>query len=194
MLYDSGMLKGVSMARFKRFFIFLPLVLLSFPLRHLHAVRADNPPAAGKEVVLKASDISPKIFPERVFFRGQSAPVQFRNSGGVHFADDLYVLAGLVDSSGYSTGLKEKYQAYLLNEVTLEIAGQTLKPGAYGFGFLSGGKFVVMDLGANDVLQATSQHDPEMKRPVPLQVLASATSGSYRLYAGRDYVEFRRAR
>ncbi len=173
MLYDSGMLKGVSMARFKRFLIFLPLVLLSFPLRHLHAVRADNPPAAGKEVVLKASDISPKIFPER---------------------DDLYVLAGLVDSSGYSTGLKEKYQAYLLNEVTLEIAGQTLKPGAYGFGFLSGGKFVVMDLGANDVLQATSQHDAEMKRPVPLQVLASATSGSYRLYAGRDYVEFRRAR
>jgi len=181
------------MMRFKRFFVFLPLVLLSFPLRNLHAVRADNPPAAGKEVVLKAADISPKIFPERVFFRGQSAPVQFRNSGGVHFADDLYVLAGMVDSSGYSTGLKEKYQAYLLNEVTLEIAGQTLKPGAYGFGFLNGGRFVVMDLGANDLLQAASQHDAEMKRPVPLQVLSSATAGSYRLYAGRDYVEFRRA-
>jgi len=77
------------MMRFKRFFVFLPLVLLGFPLRHLHAVKADNPPAAGKEVVLKAADISPKIFPERVFFRGQSAPVQFRNSGGVHFADDF---------------------------------------------------------------------------------------------------------
>jgi hypothetical protein len=51
-----------------------------------------------------------------------------------------------------------------------------------------------MDLGANDLLQAASQHDAEMKRPVPLQVLASATAGSYRLYAGRDYVEFRRAR
>jgi len=181
------------MIRRKRFFIFMPLVLLSLPLRHVHAVRADNPPAAGKEVVLKAADISPKIFPERVFFRGQSAPVQFRNSGGVHFADDLYVLAGMVDSSGYSTGIKEKYQAYLLNEVTLEIAGQTLKPGAYGIGFITGGKFVVMDLSANDVLQAASQHDAEMKRPVPLQVLASSTAGAYRLYIGRDYVEFRRA-
>ncbi len=49
-----------------------------------------------------------------------------------------------------------------------------------------------MDLGANDVLQAGSQHDAEMKRPVPLQVAASATAGSYRLYAGRDYVEFHR--
>ena len=182
------------MKKFTRFLIFLPLVLLSLPLRHLHAVRADDPPAAGKEVVLKAADISPKIFPERVFFRGQSAPVQYRNSAGVHFADDLYVLAGLVDSSGYSTGIKEKYQGYLLSEVALEIAGQTLKPGAYGFGFLNGGKFVVMDLGANDVLQAASQQDAELKRPMPLQVVAAAGAGSYRLYAGRDYVEFRRVR
>jgi hypothetical protein len=77
--------------------------------------------------------------------------------------------------------------------VTLEIAGQTLKPGSYGFGFIEGGKIVVMDLGANDVLQAASQKDTEMKRPVPLQVVASSTAGSYRLYAGRDYVEFHRA-
>ena len=175
----------------KWFLVFPCFALLSFPLLHLQRARADNPPA-GKEVVLKAADISPKLFPERVYFRGQTAPVQLRNTGGVHFADDLYVLVGMVDSSGYSTAIREKYQAYLLNEVTLEIAGQTLKPGAYGFGFLNGGKFVVMDLGANDVLQAASQRDAEMKRPVPLQVAAAATAGSYRLYAGRDYVEFRR--
>jgi hypothetical protein len=28
---------------------------------------------------------------------------------------------------------------------------------------------------------------------VPLQVVPSATGGTFRLYAGRDYVEFRRA-
>ncbi len=182
------------MARFAKYFVFLCVLLLTLSLRHLPTTMARTPAAEGKEVVLKAADITAKIFPERVFFRGQSAPVQFRNSGGVHFADDFYVLAGLVDSSGYSTGIREKYQAYLLNEVTLEIAGQTLKPGAYGIGFLNGGKFVVMDLGANDVFQAASEHDAEMKRPVPLQVVPSATAGTYRLYAGRDYVEFHRAR
>src|SRR6266478_3220301 len=181
------------MARFVKLLVFSTVLLLTFALRHLETTQAGNAPAEGKEAALKAADITAKLFPERVFFRGQSAPVQFRNSGGVHFADDLYVLAGMVDSSGYSTAIKEKYQAYLLNEVTLEIAGQTLKPGAYGIGFLNGGKFVVMDLGANDLLQVASQHDAEMKRPVPLQVVASATAGSYRLYAGRDYVEFRRA-
>jgi hypothetical protein len=181
------------MTRLKRFFIFLPLVLLTFSLRPLQTTMAGNPPADGKEVVLKAADISPKIFPEHVFFRGKVAPVQIRNSGGVHFGDDLYVLAGLVDSSGYATGIKEKYQAYLINEVTLEIGGQMLKPGSYGIGIIAGGKFVAMDLGANDVLQGTSQHDAELKHPMPLQVLASPTAGSYRLYIGRDYVEFHRA-
>jgi hypothetical protein len=180
------------MARFAKYFVLLSVLLLTFSIRYLQTTMAGSPTAEEKEVVLKAADITPKIFPERVFFRGQSAPVQFRNSGGVHFADDLYVLAGMVDSSGYSTAIKEKYQAYLLSEVTLEIGGQALKPGAYGIGFINGGKFVVMDLGANDVLQASSQKDTEMKRPVPLQVVPSANAGSYRLYAGRDYVEFRR--
>ena len=181
------------MARFAKYFVLLSVLLLAFSVRQVQTTMAGNPAPEGKEVVLKAADITAKVFPERVFFRGQSAPVQFRNSGGVHFADDLYVLAGMVDSSGYSTGIREKYQAYLLSEVTLEIAGQSLKPGAYGIGFLNGGKFVVMDLGANDLIQAASQHDADMKRPVPLQVVASATAGTYRLYAGRDYVEFHRA-
>lgn len=181
------------MARYTKCLVLLSVLLLIFSARHLQSAMAGNPPAEGKEAALKAADITAKLFPERVFFRGQNAPVQFRNTGGVRFADDFYVLAGIVDNSGYSTGLREKYQAYLLNEVTLQIGGQTLKPGAYGFGFQEGGKFLIMDIGANDVLSAASQRDAELKRPVPLQVVAGSAAGSYRLYAGRDYVEFNRA-
>ena len=180
------------MARFTKYFAALALLLLTFSLHHLQTVLAGNVPAEGKEVALKAADITSKLFPEKVFFRGQNAQVQFRNTGGVRFADEFYVLAGLVDNAGYSTGLREKFQGYLLNEVTLEIGGQTLKPGCYGVGFLGGGKFLIMDIGANDLFDVAAQHDAEMKRPVPLQVVAG-TAGSYRLYAGRDYVEFHRA-
>ncbi|HJZ64176.1 MAG TPA: hypothetical protein VKD70_07655 [Candidatus Acidoferrum sp.] len=148
----------------------------------------------GKDVVLKASDITPKLFPETVFFRGQSAPVQMRNTGGVHFADDLYMLAGMVDNSGYSSGIRQKYQAYLLTEVPLQIGGQTVKPGAYGFGFLEGGKFILLDLGANDLFQASSRRDADLKRPTPFQIVATADAGKYRLYMGREFVEFTRAK
>ncbi len=179
------------MKRSAFFLVSLMVLLLTFSLRQMPAVEASRPPA-GQDAVLKAADITPKLFPEHVFFRGQVAPAQLRNTGGVHFADDLYALAGLVDNSGYSTAIKEKYQAYLLSEVTLEIGGQTLKPGAYGFGFVAGSKFIVMDLAANNLIEAAGQRDAEMKRPVPLQVVASSTAGSYRLYVGRDFIEFRR--
>ena len=147
---------------------------------------------AGKETALKASDMSGKIFPDKVFFRGQVAPVQMRNTGGIHFADDAYVLVGLVDNSGYSSDIRQKYQAYFITEVALEVGGQKLPAGAYGVGFVKDNKFVVMDLGAHDLFQTDSAHDADMKRPVPLQVVAQS-SGSYRLYAGRDYVEVKRA-
>jgi hypothetical protein len=167
-------------------------VLLATASHHTPVASADD--ALGKDIVLKAADINARLVPETVFFRGQTAPTQLRNSGGVHFGDDAYVLAALVDSSGYSTGIREKYQAYLLAEVALDFGGQTLPPGAYGFGFINGGKLVVMDLGAHDVLQISSQRDAELKRPVPMQVVTGAASGVYRLYVGRDYVEFRRSR
>jgi hypothetical protein len=180
--------------RIRRALWLFPALLLasSSPFFAQDKKAADAVPA--KEGVLSAADVGGKLFPDKVFFRGQSAPVQARNSGGVRYADGFLVMAGLVDSSGYSTGLKEKYQAYLITEVPIEIGGQTLKPGAYGVGFVDGNKFMVMDVGANDVFQAGSTKDAEMKRPVPLQFVAGSDAGKYRLYKGRDYVEFHRVK
>jgi len=147
-----------------------------------------------KEGILTTSEVGGKLFPEKVFFRGQTASVQARNSGGVRYADELVVIGALVDSSGYASGIREKYQGYLITEVPLEVNGQALKPGAYGFGFIENDKFVVMDLGANELFQANSKKDAELKHPVPLQFSTGSGSGIYRLYKGRDYVEFHRAK
>jgi hypothetical protein len=171
------------------------LAVLALVFCGVTAAQSTKPAEApAKESVLKAAEVGTKLFPDKVFFRGQVAPVQARNTAGVRYADGFLVLAGLVDNSGYSSGLREKYQAYLITEVSLEIGGQTLKPGAYGVGFLDADKFVAMDLGANDVFTVGSKKDADIKHPVPLQVLASADAGSYRLYKGRDFVEFHRAK
>jgi hypothetical protein len=170
------------------------LLLAASALSSLAQGQAAPNPAPANEGVLASAEVGNKLLPEKVFFRGQVAPVQARNTGGVRYSDGFFIIAGLVDSSGYSTGIREKYQAYLINEVSMEIGGQTLKPGAYWIGFLDGGKFVAMDIGANDVLQAVSVKDSEMKRPVPLQFTAASGAGNYRLYHGRDYVEFHRAK
>lgn len=142
--------------------------------------------AQGSATVLKAADMQ-KLMPATVFYRGQTATTQLRNSGGIKFADGFYVLASLVDTSGYSTGVAAKYQAYLIAEVPIKIGGHSLAAGAYGIGFIANDKFIVTDLGAHDVFTVSSSNDSEIKRPMPLEFLA-AGSGGYRLYAGRKYV------
>jgi hypothetical protein len=171
----------------------LVLVFSNFSSALAQEKKAPNA-APPKEGVLKAAEVGDKLFPDKVFFRGLVASVQARNSGGVRYADGFLVMAGLVDNSGYSTGIKEKYQGYLISEVPIEVGGKTLNPGAYGFGFIEGDKLVVMDLGANDVFQVTSTKDAEIKRPVPLQFLAGSEASKYRLYKGKDYVEFKRVK
>ena len=177
-----------------RFAFLLSILLLATLSAAFAGAQKSGDVAPHKEGLLNASDVGGKLFPDKVFFKSQVAPAQARNSAGVRFSDGSLTLASLVDNSGYASGIREKYQGYLLSDVAIEIGGQTLKPGAYGFGFLEGNKFVVMDLGANDLLQVNSAKDTEMKRPVPFQFVAGSSPGTYRLYKGREYVEFQRAK
>jgi hypothetical protein len=148
-------------------------------------------PAQQNNIVLKPADLQ-KLLPPSVYYRGQSATTQLRNSGGVKFADGFYVLATLVDTSGYATDVAAKYQAYFIAEVPIEIGGKELPAGVYGVGFVAGSEFVVTDVGGHDVLTVASGEDADLKRPMPLQVLAGPGDSGFRLYAGRRFVSFRR--
>lgn len=140
------------------------------------------------------ADQAAKILPQSVFFRGQSAPIQGRNSAGVRFPDQMLMLVALVDTSGYSSQVQSKYQAYFITESPLDIDGHRLPPGAYGCGFLNGNSFLVQDLGAHDLFTANATPDAVLHRPKPLQILAAPdANGAYRLYAGRTYVTIRLA-
>jgi hypothetical protein len=132
-----------------------------------------------------------KLLPASVYYKGQSATTQLRNSGGVKFADGTFVLATLVDTSGYSTDVQAKYQAYFITEDPIKIGGQSLAAGIYGVGFVAGNKFVVTDVGAHDLLTVNSNDDAGLKRPMPLTVMADP-AGGFRLYSGRRYVVFNR--
>lgn len=149
-----------------------------------------NALAQGGATILKPADMS-KIMPASVFYRGQTATTQLRNSGGVKFADGFFVLTSLVDTGGYSTGVAAKYQAYFITEVPINIEGKSLPAGAYGIGFIDGGKFLVTDLGGHDVFSVPSTTDEAIKRPMPLDFTANP-AGGFRLYAGRKYVTLKR--
>ena len=158
----------------------LGMAVMASPVRSL----------AQADTILKPADTQ-KLLPASVYYKAQSAPTQLRNSTGIKFADGYFVLATMVDTSGYSSDVASKYQAYFITEVPLKFGSENLPAGVYGIGFIGGDKFVVTDVGAHDVFSISSSTDDGIKRPLPLQIIADP-SGGYRLYAGRKFVKFAR--
>jgi hypothetical protein len=138
--------------------------------------------------LLSAEELK-KVVPTEYFYKGQKAPTQLRNSGGFQLADGKMTLAALVDASGYSTAIQQKYQGMLITEGKLNVGGSELSPGQYGFGFTADGKFVVMNVANEDVLSVAYQTDSELKRAVPLKMVEDG--GGYKLYAGKKWVEIK---
>ena len=148
--------------------------------------------AAGQQAKpgLLSAEETKKAAPKDNYFRGQSAPVQARNTAGIRATNDgKLVLAGMVDNSGYAADVAQKYQGFLITEVKLEISGSALAPGQYGFGFTKDGKFVVTDVGANDLFSVAANTDDSVRRPVPLKI--AEEGGAYRLYSGKKWVSMK---
>ena len=131
------------------------------------------------------------LIPATVYFSGQIAPVQIRNSAAVRSAAGKLTIFAMVDAGGYSSGVRERYQFYVLTDTAIEVNGKRLPAGAYGGGFINPAGFEVMDLGGNELFHTPTIHDAALKRPHPLEILEDSHAGEYRLYIGRDYVVFR---
>jgi hypothetical protein len=149
------------------------------------------PATAAKPLGLLQKTELEKLIPPSVYFQGQAATVQVRNSGGVRFSPTALMFVVKVDTGGYSTSIQERYQDYLITETPLLLgessAAKTLPAGAYGVGFVADG-LVVMDIGGNTIFTIPTQTDADLRRPSPLQVLSHTPT--FRLYSGRTYVTF----
>lgn len=138
-----------------------------------------------KTGVLDPADLK-TVVPTNYFFDGLVATVQSRNSGAVRLESGKLIVAAFVDNSGYSSEVQAKYQGLLITEAKVSIGSSEITPGQYGFGFTKEGNFVVLDITANEILTTKYEQDDQLKRPVPLKIVAD--NDGYRLYAGKKYV------
>src|SRR5215207_7014872 len=141
--------------------------------------------AQGSATILTGAELT-RVVPTGFYFQGLSAPTQMRNSAAARFGTDRYVISGLVDTSGYSADVRAKYVGFLITDSASTLNGESLPPGAYGFGFATEGKMTVMDLAGKDVLSVPVTNDKDLKRPRPLTMTADAKG--VRLYNGKTYV------
>jgi hypothetical protein len=136
-------------------------------------------------IVLTAKEAA-RVIPTTFYFEGLSAPTQMRNSAAAKFGSKRFVIAGLVDTSGYSTDVRAKYQGFFITDSPITVGGKDLGAGAYGFGFSDDGKFNLFDVGGNPLMSAGTTKDTAQRRPRPLMMVKE--KDGLRLYAERSYV------
>ena len=136
-------------------------------------------------IVLTGKD-SARVVPTSFYFEGQSAPTQMRNSAVARFGAKRHVIAGLVDTSGYSTEVRAKYQGFFITDSPITVGGTDLGTGAYGFGFSDDGKFNIFDVGGSAVMSVGATRDTALRRPRPLMMVKE--KDGLRLYSERGYV------
>ncbi len=127
-----------------------------------------------------------RVVPPGFYFQGQSAQTQMRNAAAVRFGSNRYVIAGLVDTSGYAADVRARYQGFLITDSPITLNGSDLPTGAYGFGFSDNGKLSILDLAGHEILSVSTTKDTALMRPRPLTMVNSA--GAVRLYSGKDYI------
>src|SRR5256885_965412 len=92
-----------------------------------------------------------RVVPPGFYFQGLSAPTQMRNAAAARFGSKRYVIAGMVDTSGYAADVRAKYEGFLITDSRIRINGSELKTGAYGFGFSDNGKLHISDLAGDEI-------------------------------------------
>jgi hypothetical protein len=141
--------------------------------------------AQERAVVLTGADLT-RVVPPGFYFQGLTAPTQMRNAAAVRFGTNRYVIAGMVDTSGYAADVRASYEGFLITDSAISINGSDLGVGAYGFGFSKDGKLNILDLAGSKILSVSTTRDSKLKRPRPL-MMTNAGDG-IRLYGGREYV------
>ena len=137
--------------------------------------------------VVSEADLK-KVVPDSYFFRGLSATTQLRNSSAIHYPDDFYVIVGLVDTSGYSSDVKAKYNGMFITEKRLKFGSSTLGPGQYGMGYTPDGKFHILSVDGNELLVADIAVDDKLAHPQPLKIVLDGATA--KLYLGKKFVTF----
>jgi hypothetical protein len=141
--------------------------------------------AQASATVLTGAELT-RVVPPGFYFQGLSAPTQMRNSAAARFGSKRYVVAGMVDTSGYAADVRAKYQGFFITDSPIKINDTELGTGAYGFGFGDDGKMQILDLAGEQIFSVSTTKDTALRRPRPLMMTKSGDG--VRLYSGKDYV------
>jgi hypothetical protein len=135
--------------------------------------------------------------PNDFYLEGNRIPVEKRNAVLLKTPGGARLIFALVDTTGYSSQIKQKYIGMVISEGSVSVCNLPLTVGSYGFGLekpatTSSGeaKFFLYNQAGEKVGDCAAKKDSAVKQPKPLNIVLSKEGGA-RLYLGRYFLELR---
>ena len=145
----------------------------------------------GYEVVKgKAFD---SAMPKDFYLEGNAIPTEKRNAVLLKTAGGKRVVLALIDTTGYSSQIRQKYIGMVIAEGTFSVCGQQVTVGSYGFGLDkpsppsdADATFHLYNQAGDKLFDCAAKKDTTAKQAQPLQV---TTSGGAKLVLGKYWLE-----
>lgn len=134
--------------------------------------------------------------PNDFYVEGNRIPVEKRNAALLKTPAGARLVLALIDTTGYSSQIQQKYIGMLITEGTVSVGGVSLSVGSYGFGLekpaasTADAKFFVYNQAGEKVGDGAAKRDKAVKQPKPLSVVLNKEGGA-RLYLGRYFLELK---
>jgi hypothetical protein len=133
--------------------------------------------------------------PTDFYLEGNRIPVEKRNAVLLKTPAGARLVLALIDTTGYSSQIKQKYIGMVITEGTVSVCSVSLSVGSYGFGMekpaatsSEDAKFFLYNQAGEKVGDCGAKKDSAIKQPKPLNIVLSKEAGA-RLYLGRYFLE-----
>ncbi len=134
--------------------------------------------------------------PNDFYLEGNRIPVEHRNAVLLKTPGGARLVLALIDTTGYSSQIKQKYLGMVITEGAVSVCSVPLNVGSYGFGLepaatsSEDAKFHLYNQAGETVGDCAAKKDSAVKQPKPLNAVLSKEAGA-RLYLGRYYLELK---
>jgi len=135
--------------------------------------------------------------PNDFYLEGNRIPVEKRNAVLLKTPKGARLVLALIDTTGYSAQIKQKYIGMVIAEGAVSVCSIPLNVGSYGFGLekppatsSEDSKFHLYNQAGETVGECAAKKDAAVKEPKPLNVVLSKEAGA-RLFLGRYFLELK---
>ena len=135
--------------------------------------------------------------PKDFYLEGNRIPVEERNAVLLKTPAGARLVLALIDTTGYSAQIKQKYIGMVITEGAVSVCSVPLTVGSYGFGLekpaatsSEDAKFFLYNQAGQTVGPCGAKKDSALKQPKPLNIVLSKEGGA-RLYLNRYFLELK---